>query len=523
MRSVVSLSTLTALAVYLSGVNAIVPKPPPSDDVKEAQVSYKGSATFEQLIDHNNPDLGTFSQRYWWSSEFWAGEGSPVVLMTPGEGAADGYQGYLTNRTITGLYAQEIQGAAVIIEHRYWGESSPYSELNAETLQYLTLEQSIADLVHFAKTVDLPFDTNGSSNADKAPWVLSGGSYSGALSAWTEKTSPGTFWAYHSSSAPVQAVYDYWQYFVPIQEGMPVNCSKDVSLVIEYIDFLYVIGDTQKQQEVKEMFGLGALEHYDDFAAAIENGPWLWQSTDFDTGYSEFYKFCDAVENVEAGASATPGPEGVGLEKALKGYASWFNSSYLPGACANFGYWTDEYSIACFDTYDASSPFFTDPAVNNTANRQWNWFLCNEPFAYWQDGAPKFVPSIVSRLVNAEYWQRQCSLFFPEVNGYTYASAKGKTVDDVNAWTGGWSARDTTRLIWTNGQFDPWRESGVSAGFRPGGPLVSTPQAPVQVIPAGVHCSDLLLRNADVNAPLRQVVNNEAAQVKAWVEEYYQK
>lgn len=30
--------------------------------------------------------------------------------------------------------------------------------------------------------------------------------------------------------------------------------------------------------------------------SAIENGPWLWQSTDFDTGYSEFYKFCDAVE-----------------------------------------------------------------------------------------------------------------------------------------------------------------------------------------------------------------------------------
>lgn len=55
---------------------------------------------------------------------------------------------------------------------RYWGESSPYSELNAETLQYLTLEQSIADLVHFAKTVNLPFDTNGSSNADKAVGLL---------------------------------------------------------------------------------------------------------------------------------------------------------------------------------------------------------------------------------------------------------------------------------------------------------------------------------------------------------------
>jgi len=71
------------------------------------------------------------------------------------------------------------------------------------------LKQAIADFVYFAKTIDLPFDTNHSSNADKAPWVFSGGSYSGALSAWTESTSPGTFWAYHASSAPVEAISDY--------------------------------------------------------------------------------------------------------------------------------------------------------------------------------------------------------------------------------------------------------------------------------------------------------------------------
>ena len=91
---------------------------------------------------------------------------------------------------------------------RYWGESSPYQTLNAETLQLLTLEQSIADFVHFAKVAPLPFDSK-KSNADKAPWVFSGGSYSGALAAWIESTSPGTFWAYHASSAPVQAIDDY--------------------------------------------------------------------------------------------------------------------------------------------------------------------------------------------------------------------------------------------------------------------------------------------------------------------------
>lgn len=34
--------------------------------------------TFEQLLDHDKPELGTFSQRYWYSEQFWKGPGSPV-------------------------------------------------------------------------------------------------------------------------------------------------------------------------------------------------------------------------------------------------------------------------------------------------------------------------------------------------------------------------------------------------------------------------------------------------------------
>lgn len=66
-------------------------------------------------------------------------------------------------------------------------------------------------------------------------------------------------------------------------------------------------------------------------------------------------------------------------------------------------------------------------------------------------GAPSGVPSIVSRAVTGEYWQRQCPLFFPEVNGHTYSSAKGVTESSVNTWTKGWSLTNTTRLIWVNG------------------------------------------------------------------------
>jgi hypothetical protein len=181
------------------------------------------------------------------------------------------------------------------------------------------------------------------------------------------------------------------------------------------------------------------------------------------------------------------------------------------------------------NTYDPENLIFSSTNITDTAviaiDRQWNWMLCNEPFDYWQDGAPRGTPTIVSRLVNAAYWQRQCALFFPTVNGYTYGSAisPDNNVHQVNKHTEGWRLEDTTRLIWTNGQFDPWRDSGVSSDFRPDGPLPSTPQHPLQIIPGGFHCSDLRLKNGVFNAGVQQVIDNEVAQIVAWVAEYPKK
>lgn len=130
--------------------------------------SETGIAYFDQYIDHDNPDLGTFSQTYWYNATFWKGPGSPVILFTPGEIAATGYTGYLTDQAITGLIAKEVGGAVVLVEHRYWGNSTPYVEQSTKALQFLNLDQAVADFVHFARTAKLPFDTNGTSNAENA-------------------------------------------------------------------------------------------------------------------------------------------------------------------------------------------------------------------------------------------------------------------------------------------------------------------------------------------------------------------
>jgi hypothetical protein len=219
------------------------------------------------LIDHDKPELGTFSQFYYYSSEHWKGPGSPVVLMTPGEVNVTGYNSYLTTNRTTGLIAEAIGAAVVVIEHRYWGVSSPYGDLSTENLQYLTLKNSIADLVHFAKTAKLPFDPHGTSQASRAPWVLAGGSYSGALTAWVASTSPGTFWAYLASSAVVEITGNFWQYFLPVQEGMPKNCSADMSLIVDHVDKVGTEGSDAEKLALKDMFGLADVEHFEDFAS----------------------------------------------------------------------------------------------------------------------------------------------------------------------------------------------------------------------------------------------------------------
>lgn len=174
-----------------------------------------------------------------------------------------------TNRT-TGVIAKEIGAATIVIEHRYWGISSPFEELTTENMQYLTLRNSIADLNYFALNANLPFDTHGASNADKAPWVLVGGSYSGALTAWTEAvTKPSVMWAYYASSAVVETIGNYWSYYLTEIDNMPQNCSTDISLVIDHLDNIGQCGTSEEQAAAKEMFGLGGVTHYDDFMEQV--------------------------------------------------------------------------------------------------------------------------------------------------------------------------------------------------------------------------------------------------------------
>lgn len=332
---------------------------------------WHSNATFEQPISHEDPALGTFSQFYFYDTTYWGGKGSPIILFTPGEVNATGYVSYLTTRRMTGALAQRIGAAIVVLEHRFWGLSSPFDRLTTENLQHLTLRNALGDMVHFATHVELPFEK--ASNAKDVPWIAIGGSYSGALVARLANMMPGTFWAYYASSAPVQSISNYWQYFTSVQEGMPRGCHQDVTTVVEYMDDILQNGSDDAVFNLKTLFNLTSLRN-DDFMAALQHGPLLWQSQKiYDrSSRTAFNTWCKYIEN-SSDENYSGSDEAVDLQKALAGYAKWWIEIVLPGYCASYNYpeFEGEYNVACFDTHNASSPVFTDITLSNRAERQW--------------------------------------------------------------------------------------------------------------------------------------------------------
>ncbi|KIK95608.1 hypothetical protein PAXRUDRAFT_140281 [Paxillus rubicundulus Ve08.2h10] len=455
---------------------------------------------FDQLIDHNNPSLGTFQQRYWMDWDFYEA-GGPIVLMTPGEADADGYQGYLTNDTITGMIAQQQHGAAVLIEHRFFGYSNPYENLTSQSLELLTIQQAIDDLVYFVETADLPMPGGDNVKPDTTPWILVGGSYSGALTSWTMVNKPDVFYAGYASSGVVEVITDYYGYFTPIRAYMPQNCSSDVQAVIAYLDQIYAVNNTAAIQSLKDAFGLGDLLHIDDFASALQYNLFDWQSLQPFTGPgSMFFEFCDALE-VKNGVSAPA--TGWGLETAIYAWGSFWNTTYYAYVCGDLD------AETCLGTYDTTQSYWSDISINN-AGRSWFWMVCNQ-VGYYQVGPPEGQPAIVSRILQPNYEERQCANMFPQ----KFYSPPAPSASEVDFMYEGWNVK-VNKLFFANGLRDPWREATVSAD---GLYKLNTTTQPIYE-GGGFHCSDLIAESGIVDETIRTVQMAGLEYMRTWLAEY---
>lgn len=129
---------------------------------------------FEQKLNHQDAsDKRTFKQKYIINTDYASGPDSPVLFHVNGvNDMSERYFDKNFNRFIADKFKMNFVG----LEHRFYGNSSPFEQLTNENLKFLNLHNSIEDLANFQKAMR--------SAGFTGPWINIGGSYAGSLAAY---------------------------------------------------------------------------------------------------------------------------------------------------------------------------------------------------------------------------------------------------------------------------------------------------------------------------------------------------
>jgi hypothetical protein len=246
----------------------------------------------------------------------------------------------------------------------------------AEKFKYLTTEQSLADVVAFAKQFKRK-GINATLTPDKTPWVFIGGSYPAMRAAFIRDKYPETIYAGYASSAPVEASINQAFYFDPVYRGMNKygfgNCTQDIKAAIKYMDKI-MDTDRSAAAALKEQFlGKGAASNsHATFADALTTIFYMWQSYGIDGGAGSLRNFCNWIETDKATgklAGADGWAKSKGAKYVVDRWATWPTfvpsvNSYLETSCSG--------KANVMGTCDLNRRF-TDPA-----SISWTWQYCTQ-------------------------------------------------------------------------------------------------------------------------------------------------
>ncbi|KAI8640663.1 serine carboxypeptidase S28-domain-containing protein [Parasitella parasitica] len=222
-----------------------------------------GPFVMEMPLDHfssNGPNT-TFKNRYWVNTDYYQPNG-PILFTNAGEAAVDDANYAIFNSTIAQL-AQRLGGIFIYMEHRFYGSSGP-DDFEKE-LSKLTVEQALADMaylldnVKFSSKLDVP-------RVPKTKVIVYGCSYSGSLAAWMKDKYADIIFASVASSAPVQAQFNFYQYFDPIIRYAPAPCINSIRNLISVVDNILFGNNTKQIDALKKLFNAEEL-YNDDFAS----------------------------------------------------------------------------------------------------------------------------------------------------------------------------------------------------------------------------------------------------------------
>jgi len=131
-------------------------------------------------------------------------------------------------------YAANVNGAMMLLEHRYYGKSHPTEDLSVKNLNWLTSQQALADIAGFITAINIQHNID-------SRWIALGGSYPGSLAAWARLKYPHLIHGSVSTSGPLKAKADFFEYLEVVTDALNEarpDCSNTLNDAIKKVQVM---------------------------------------------------------------------------------------------------------------------------------------------------------------------------------------------------------------------------------------------------------------------------------------------
>lgn len=152
-------------------------------------------------------------------------EGGPLFILIGGEWRIS--PGIIQQGHVYDM-ARNLSALMIYTEHRYYGFSSPTPNLEMDNLQWLNVDQALADLAHFIAYIKETMPEVRNSGV-----ILFGCSYSGSIATWFMQKYPHIAQGAWATGAPLLAVVDFKEYNQIVSEAIHSIGGSDCSGRIE--------------------------------------------------------------------------------------------------------------------------------------------------------------------------------------------------------------------------------------------------------------------------------------------------
>lgn len=392
-----------------------------SDPIEGMNQFYEG--IFRARLDHFRPqNQERVEFIYHVNANHYNPEGGPLYIYLKD------YRDYSTRWIEEGLMediAEETGAALLTFDHRYFGVNRPTETASFEDLEYLSVEQILADVADFSR-----FVRQYIGNGRYTPIVVWGSGLGGVLSVWARSRYPHLIDAAWSSSGYVEpelasfGPYDIFEYTFMIDDNG--YCR---ALIRNAYDIIAYLVNNDEGEYLSERMNLCHPVETDDeadVASLYENTIRAILSYVNEYHYRGIQSFCTEMASI-------PGDP-------LNSFARWVRYIYGDQECFDHSY---------------------DTMIENTSNTTWGSFgtdegrrqlyylQCTQIGAFLLADNNTWLPGVVT----LDYHLQKCGDVFGEDFDYdTVSGAFNTLMQEYN--------QAISNVVYTNGYFDPSRYFG---------------------------------------------------------------